>query len=273
MAYADTVESRVDIGGQSARVVVDGREGAPWVVMSHSIMTDLHVWDEQIAALRDKFRILRIDTRGHGGSGASPTPYDFPLLVQDVVKVLDHFGVKRAHFVGLSLGGMIGYGLALAYPQRVASLVISSSRADAPDAFRAGWDDRIAAVQKGGMQALAMPTVERWFTPEYLAGHPQTRERIAAMIERTVPQGFEGCARALQGLNYLPELGRINAPTLLIAGARDGTIPEDMRAIHGQIAQSRFEVIADAGHIPNVEQAAVFNRIVVPFLEQAAAVK
>jgi 3-oxoadipate enol-lactonase len=272
MPRADIVETRVNLGGLAARVVVEGKNGAPWVVLSHSIMADLHVWDEQVDVLRNKFRILRIDTRGHGGSDASPAPYDFPLLVQDVVKVLDHFSIDKAHFVGLSLGGMIGYGLALVYPERISSLIIASSRADAPDAFRTGWDERIAFVRQGGMKALAIPTVERWFTPEYLASHPETRARIAKMIEGTATAGFEGCARALQGLNYLPELRRIRVPTLLMAGARDGTIPDDMRAIHGKIGQSRFEVIADAGHIPNVEQAAAFNRIMMSFLEQVAAV-
>jgi 3-oxoadipate enol-lactonase len=265
------VESQVDVGGQKVRVLVEGKEGAPWIVMSHSIMADLHIWDAQMEALRGKFRIARMDIRGHGGSEVGSPPYDMQMLVQDVVKVFDHFGIDKAHFIGLSLGGMIGYGLALAHPERLLSVVISSSRADAPAAFRAPWDDRIALIRKDGMKALARPTVERWFSPEFLAAHPETGKRIASTIEKTPPQGFEGCARALQGLNYLGDIGRIKLPILMIAGARDATIPEDMRDIHGRIAQSRFEVIADSGHIPNVDNTAEFNRIVLQFLEQVAA--
>lgn len=265
------VETRVDVGGCKLRVLVEGKEGAPWLVLSNSIMADLHVWDAQIDALRDKFRILRFDTRGHGGSDAGTPPYDMATLVQDVVKLLDHFGVAKAHFLGLSLGGMIGYGLALAHPERLLSLIISSSRADAPAAFRSAWDDRIAAVRKDGMKALSMPTVERWFSPEFLAAHPETRARIAGMIEGTSPQGFEGCARALQGLNYLSDVGRITLPTLLIAGSRDATIPDDTRDIHGRIAGSRFEIIEGSGHIPNVDNTAQFNRIVTSFLQRMAA--
>jgi 3-oxoadipate enol-lactonase len=266
-------ESRVDVGGVSLRVLAEGKEGAPWVVMSHSIMADSHIFDEQAAALRDRFRVLRIDIRGHGDSDASPAPYDMALLVQDVVKVLDHFGIDKAHFLGLSLGGMIGFGLGLAHPQRLVSLVIASARADAPAGFVSAWDDRIALIHRGGMKALATPTIERWFMPEFLAANSAVRMRISAMIENVKPQGFEGCARALQGLNYLQDLGRIQTPTLLIAGSRDATIPDDMRVIQGKVPQSRLEIIAGSGHIPAVDNAAEFNRIAVPFLEQMAGLK
>jgi 3-oxoadipate enol-lactonase len=273
MTSTNGAATQVDLGGSTFRVAIEGKKGAPCVVLSHSIMTDLHVWDAQIEALRDRFQVLRFDTRGHGGSVANAPPYNMQTLVQDVVRILDFHHIDKAHFVGLSLGGMIGYGLALSHPDRVASLVASSSRADAPDVFRAGWDERIAAVRAGGMEALAMPTVGRWFTPEFTAAHPATCEHIAEMIKRTLVQGFEGCARALQGLDYLPEIGRIRVPALLIAGACDGTIPDDMRNIHAQIAQSRFEVIAGSGHLPNVDNAAEFNGILAGFLDQVTAAK
>lgn len=266
----DAVEARIDVGGAALRTIVEGRKDAPWLVMSHSIVTDLHVWDDQVEALRDRFHILRFETRGHGGSTASPAPYDFPLLVRDAVKVLDHYGIAKAHFMGVSLGGMIGYGLALAHPQRLASLIACSSRADAPEAFRAPWDDRIAAIKKDGMEALVKPTVDRWFAPDYQASHKERCEWIANMIRETSPVAYEGTARALQNLNYLPELGKIRVPTLLIAGARDLPIPADVATIHQMISQSQFEIVADAGHLPNVEKPAEFNRIVARFLEQLA---
>jgi len=263
-------EEKVDVGGAALRVIIEGKTGAPWLVMSHSIATDLHVWDAQVEAFRDRFRILRFDTRGHGGSDASPAPYDFPMLVQDVVKVLDHYAIDKAHFMGVSLGGMIGYGLALHHPERVASLIACSSRADAPEAFRAPWDERIAAVEKDGMEALVKPTVERWFAPEYLASHGEMRAFIEAMIRDTAPQGFAGIGRALQKLDYLPELGKIGVPTLLMAGSRDAPIPDAMQAIDKLMRQSQLAIIADAGHLPNVEKAADFNRVVAEFLAKQA---
>lgn len=262
------VEERVDVGGASLRVIIEGREGAPWLLMSHSIATDLHVWDAQVEAMRDNFRILRFDTRGHGASDASPAPYDFTLLEQDVVKLLDHYGIDKAHFMGVSLGGMIGFGLAINHSGRLASLIAVSSRADAPEAFRAPWDERIAMVQKDGMEALVKPTVERWFAPEYLASHGETRQFIETMIRTTAVEGFAGIGRALQKLDYLPGLGKISVPTLLIAGARDAPIPDAMQKIHEMIAPSHYEIVADAGHLPNVEKSAEFNAIAADFLQQ-----
>jgi 3-oxoadipate enol-lactonase len=262
-------EVRVDVGGgQTVRVLIDGKEGAPWVVMSHSILADSHIFDPQVEALAGKYRIARIDIRGHGGSDPSPPPYSMDMLVQDVLKVFDHLGIGKAHFIGVSLGGMIGYGLGSAHPERLASLVISGSRADAPETFRTTWDDRIAAVRKDGMKVLAMPTVERWFTPEFLAANPQVRQDVAQTIERTSVQGFEGCARALQALDYVGAVERIKVPTLMIAGSRDATMPDDMRAIHKKIASSRYEVIEGSGHIATLDNAAEFNRLVTQFLEQ-----
>lgn len=262
------LEERVDVGGALLRVIIEGREGAPWLVMSHSIATDLHVWDAQVEALRDQFRILRFDTRGHGASDASPAPYDFNMLEQDVVKLLDHYGIDKAHFMGVSLGGMIGFGLAINHPERLASLIAVSSRADAPEAFRAPWDERIAAVKKDGMEALVKPTVERWFSPEYLASHGEIRRFIETMIRDTAVEGFAGIGRALQKLDYLPGLANISVPTLLIAGSRDAPIPDAMRNIHEAIRQSKFEIVADAGHLPNVEKSSGFNAIVAKFLAQ-----
>ena len=267
---AASTEEKVDVGGASLRVIIEGREGAPWLLMSHSIATDLHVWDAQMESLRDHFRILRFDTRGHGASDASPAPYDFAMLERDVIKLLDHYGIDKAHFMGVSLGGMIGFGLAINHPERIASLVAVSSRADAPEAFRAPWDERIAAIQKDGMEALVKPTVERWFSAEYLASHGETRDFIATMIRDTAVEGFAGIGRALQKLDYLPGMGKITTPTLLIAGSRDMPIPEAMKNIHAMIPQSKYQIISDAGHLPNVEKSAEFNAIVAEFLTQLA---
>ena len=262
---------KVDVGGASLRCLVEGKKGAPWIVMSHSIATDLHVWDAQVESLADRYQILRFDTRGEGGSDTSPPPYDFPLLVSDVAKLFDHYRIDKACFMGVSLGGMIGYGVALAHPQRLSALIASSSRADAPEGFRTPWDDRIAAIKKaGGMEPLVQPTIDRWFPTGYLVTHPDVAKTIGAMVRETPPAGFEGIARALQGLDYLTQVAKIRVPTLLIAGAKDWTMPEDMQKIHELIAQSEYVIIPDAGHLPNVEQTARFNEAVTRFLGKVA---
>jgi 3-oxoadipate enol-lactonase len=272
-APAGTSIENVDVGGATLRVLVDGKEGAPWVVMSHSILADSRIFEDQVAALRDKFRVLRIDTRGHGGSEASAPPYDMALLVHDVVAVLDHFHVEKAHFLGLSLGGMIGYGLALAHPERVASFVSVSASAAAAENYGPVWNERIAVARKEGTKALAAPTVERWFpAPGFLAAHPDVRANVSAAVEGVSVAGFEGCARALQGLDYLKDVARIRVPVLLVAGALDLGMLAAMRDIHGKIPQSRFEVIDNSGHIPTMDNPVEFNRIVVPFLEKVVGI-
>ncbi len=259
-------DTTVEIAGTKLRVRIEGREDKPWLMMSHSIATNIEVWDEQIAALHDRFHLLRFDTRGHGGSGATAAPYSFSDLVDDAVAVLDRFGIDQAHFMGVSLGGIIGYGLALAHPHRLLSLIASSSRADAPQGFISAWDERIALVRAAGMQPLAEPTVKRWFTPAYLTAHPDVATRIAHMISTTSVEGFAGCANALQHLLYLPDLGNIRVPTLLIAGAMDGTMPGDVRDIQKKIEQSCLSIISNAGHLPNVDSPLEFNRIISGFL-------
>lgn len=258
---------KIDVGGVSLRCLVSGKKDAPWLVMSHSIATDLHVWDEQVALLADRYRILCFDTRGQGGSDTSPPPYDFPLLVRDVIRLFDHYKIDKACFMGVSLGGMIGYGVALSNPDRLSALIASSSRADAPAGFCTPWDDRIAAIRKAGsMEPLVQPTIDRWFPTGYLSTHPDVAQRIGTMVRETPTTGFEGIARALQKLDYLPHVAKIRVPTLLIAGAKDGTMPEDMRRIHEAITGSEYVIIPDAGHLPNVEQAARFNEAITRFL-------
>lgn len=262
-------EMTLEANGNTFRVRVEGRQDKPWLVLSHSIATDLHVWDRQIAALQDDFRILRFDTRGHGGSGVGDIPYSFSLLVQDVIGLLDRLGIERAHFAGVSLGGMIGYGVALAHPERLHSLIAVDSRADAPAAFQAPWDARIATAQEQGMAALEQPTLQRWFAAAYLDAHPEVAEQIGGMIRHTPVAGFEGCARALQQLDYLPQVAQIKVPVLLVSGERDGSMPDDMRQIQALIPGAEFALVPDAGHLPNVENAPAFNLVLSRFLQQA----
>ena len=155
----------VQAAGARLAFRVDGAAGKPWLLLSNSLAADLRMWDDQIGLLTRTHRVLRYDTRGHGGSEAPEGAYDFAMLVADMVAILDHVGAARADVMGLSLGGMTALGLGLGHPGRVGTLIVCDARADAPPPFVASWDDRIAAIRAGGMAAILEGTLARWFTP------------------------------------------------------------------------------------------------------------
>ena len=258
-------------GGYALNAVVEGPQEAPWLVLSNSLAADLSMWDEQAAWLARHYRLLRYDTRGHGGSDAPPGPYTIDALAGDVLALLDHVGAARASFMGLSLGGMTGLALAARHPDRIARLVCCAARADAPPAYAAGWEPRIASVATQGMAAVLSGTLDRWLSPATQAAMPGLRARLADAILRTDPAGYAGCARAIQGLDLLPDLGRIVCPTLLVAGGADAGIPLDaMHAVAAAIPGARLAVVADAAHIVNLDQTPAFDRVVADFLVPGA---
>lgn len=240
---------------------------APWVILSHSIATDSSMWDEQALALGKRFRVLRYDTRGHGGSKGPPGAYRMEDLVNDAVGLMDALSIDKAHYVGLSLGGMTAIGLALSYPQKLWGVAICDARADAPADFRAAWEERIQTAQAQGMEALVEPTVRRWFLSTSLIEKPTILNKVRAMIRRTSTTGFIGCARALQTLDYDTRIHAIRVPTLLLAGEQDGVIPELNRAMCAHISSAQQVTIPNAGHISNLEQPEAFLRTLLNFLE------
>jgi len=239
----------------------------PWLLLSHSLGTDLSLWDDQLAALASRFRVLAFDTRGHGGSSAPPGAYDFATLTADVIGLMDVLGVDRAHVVGISMGGMIAQHLALAAPARVDRLVLASTTSRYPPEAKAIWQQRIEAVGAGGLEPLVVATLERWFTPPFRAARPDVMERIGGLIRATPAAGYIGCCHAIANLATAAALPRIACPTLVIAGAEDVGTPSAMgREIAAAIPGARFESIAQASHLCNVEQAAIFNRLLLDFL-------
>ena len=257
----------VAIPGGHLATRVDGEAGKPWLVLSNSLAADHRMWDAQVPWLTGRYRVLRYDTRGHGGSDAPIGDYAFDDLVADVVAVMNHHDVARARYVGLSLGGMTGLGLALAHPERVERLVVCDARADAPPPFVKSWDDRIAAIEAGGMEVIVAGTLERWLTPAFRAREPAEAERLAAMIRATSPAGYRGCAAALKRLDYLKDLGRLTAPTLYVVGAEDSAAPEAaMRAMAEATPGGRLAVVAEAAHIANVDNPAGFRAALDGFL-------
>lgn len=241
-------------------VCVQGPAGAPAVLMTHSILSSGMMWEAQAALLAATgWRVIRADTRGHGESAAPAAPYAMRDLVADSIAVLDALKIARAHYVGLSLGGMSGLGLGIHHPERLLSLCICDARADMPPALAAPWAERIALAQSQGCAALAEPTLERWFGQPFLEAHPAVARKFRAAASATSVAGFIGCAHAIEGLDYLSSVGRINVPTTLIVGANDGPLPQAMQVLQGLIKGAVIEVVPQAGHLPNIDQPTAFN--------------
>lgn len=253
-------------------VYLQGDEEAPAVVFSHSILASSMAWDEQVALLAQRgYRTVCIDTRGHGASHANDEPCSMDDLALDTIAVLDALGIQRAHYVGLSLGGMSGVGLGLHHADRWLSLCLCAMRADAPPAVAAPWNERIAlARQHFSCAPLAAPTIERWFGASFLRANPDIATRFHGAAATTQVDGFVACARAIQGLNYLSEAHHISLPTQFIVGANDGVLPEAMRDLQHRVVGSVLDEIPDAGHLPNIDQPQAFNEVLLRHLARCA---
>jgi len=253
-------------GGLGFRCRLDGTEGAPWLVFSNSLLTSLAMWDAQVAALRGSYRILCYDQRGHGGTDVPPGPARIEQLAADAAALLEHFSVERATFVGISMGAATSLCLAGHRNSRVARAVVVDGQAKAPPAARAAWDERIVLARSNGMTALAEATVRRWFRPTFVAAGPPVLASVRSMIEATPLDGFVACARALQCYDLSDVLPRIGIPVLLLAGADDGAMPGAMRDMLPRIPGARFHEVAEAGHLPNLEQPAAFLVAITEFM-------
>lgn len=253
-------EGRTTIDGLGFRYRVDGRSGAPWLVFSNSLMTDLSLWDAQVAAFGDGFRILRYDQRGHGGTDVPPRPCTFDRLVADLLALLDRCGVAQASVVGVSMGGVTALGLAASHPDRVARVAICDCAPGSTPAGAAAWDERIAVARAGGMAALAGPTLARWFRPETVAADPPALRAVGLTIARTPLAGFERAAHALQDYDFRNLPARLRCPTAFIVGAMDAALPDTMRAMAEAAPGATFTAVPEAGHLPNVERPDIFNQ-------------
>src|SRR5262245_15486203 len=256
---------KVKANGINFNCRIDGKRGAPWVVFSNSLATNLSMWDDQAEALGDKFQILRYDQRGHGGTDAPEGRYSFDLLVADVIGLFDALEIERAHFVGLSMGGMTAVALAEKHPDRLDRIVpCDCGPASTPQSTQQ-WQERIAVARENGMEALVEPTVGRWCPPEFLAANKSAADRLREMIRTTPTAGFIGCAFALSNYDLRPGLSKINLPTQFICGGKDAALG-GTKALHAGVAGSSFVEIEGAGHISNVEQPAIFARAIKEFL-------
>ena len=259
---------QIEANGSTFNCRIDGEHG-PWVMLSHGLATDMTMWDELTAALKDRYRVLRYDARGHGASAGPAGDYSLDMLVADAVGILDAVGVAQTHFAGLSMGGMIGLGMLIHHPKRMKSAVIADSRHTTQPEFTDAWLKRADAVRKGGIETIVPSTVSRWSSAGLAERNPAAIARMEAMIRRTSANGYCGCAAALARLNYGSRLNEINIPTLVICGSEDhGAPPENTRQMHAMIKGSQFLEIKQAGHISNIEQPDVFNEAVRGFLAE-----
>jgi 3-oxoadipate enol-lactonase len=243
---------------------LSGPRDAPVLVLSHSLGTNLALWHPQRAALESRFRVLRYDIRGHGRSSVPRGPYSIEQLAGDVVALLDTTGVERAHFCGLSIGGLIGMWLGAHAPERILKLALCNTAARIGTPER--WNARMQDVWQSGVQAIAGDVVERWFTPAFREREPENVATARAMLEATSAEGYAACCAAIRDAALEPALGSIRAETLVIAGSDDpATTPADGRRLADAIARARYSELP-AAHLSNLEAPLPFNQALLGFL-------
>jgi len=239
----------------------------PWVTLAHALGASHAMWAPQVQALAVRHTVLAYDIRGHGNTGVTPGPYSLEQLADDAQALLAHLGVVRTHWVGLSLGGMVGQVLALRHPQQLDRVVLADTNAVVPPTGQAMWTERAALARREGMQALVEGTLGRWFTPAFAARDPQTLQHVGAQIAATPAEGYAACCSAICGLNTLEQLPRLTHPALVMVGEQDHATPV---ALSRQIAQAwpgaQLVVLPDAAHLSNLEQPGAFNRELLQFL-------
>ncbi|MEU6135912.1 3-oxoadipate enol-lactonase [Nocardioides sp. NPDC047086] len=245
--------------------VVSGRADGPVVVLSNSLGATQAMWDENLVELERHFRVVRYDTRGHGGSPVPPGPYTIDDLADDVVALLDRLGVERAHFVGLSLGGMTGMRLAARNPERVDRLVLLCTGAHLTPST--AWSDRAATVRAHGTKAVAEAVVARWFTPGFLDANPDVKATCEAMVAATPAEGYAGCCEVIAAMDLRDDLPAITAPTLAIAGANDpATPPPHLEQIADAVVDGSVLVVRDSAHLANAQQPGTITPAIVEHL-------
>jgi 3-oxoadipate enol-lactonase len=256
-------------GGRRIRFDIVGPAGAPVVCMCHSLSSDSGVWAEQVGPLLAQgFRVLRLDMRGHGGSDPVAADYSMSDLAGDVVRVLDALGLDQVHFVGVSIGGMIGQTLAIEHRGRLLSAMLCGTSPKAVPGGAPMWEARFAAIRAAdSVEPLADDTMVRWFTNGFRPRRPDQWRQVRETIASTTPAGYVGGARAIIDFDVLEQLPGVTTPTLVVCGDDDpGTPAEGNRRIAALIPGARYEEIANARHIPMMEHPELFNRLLTDWL-------
>ena len=261
---------KASVNGIEINYEVSGKEGAPWLVLSHSLACSVRMWDPQVEAFKDRFRILNYDMRGHGATTAPQGAYTLDMLAEDVLGLLRFLKIDKAIYCGLSIGGMIGQTIAIRQEGPFERMVLAdTTHAQNPDALRQ-WEERIAIAESKGMAALVDSTMERWFTPPFRSS--PAAKKIAALIAATPVAGYVGCGRAIMRLQTTARLKDIKLPVLAITSEQDGAAP-GTRHIGESVPGAKFVNLPQASHIANVEQPEAFNRALREFLSSPASAR
>jgi len=248
---------KINVAGIDINIECSGLENGPVVMMAHSLGCNLHMWDLQMSVLEPLYRVVRLDMRGQ--------------LADDVIGVMDHLKIDTAHWVGLSVGGMIGQSLLLRYPTRFLSAVLSDTASAQPAAAAPIWHARIQSVENDGLESIVNATMERWFTADFLAKGSLEADSVRAQLTSTSDNGYVACCHAIMNLDYIDRLSEIAVPVCLIVGAEDvATPPAGSQAMHERLPDSQLHILENASHIANVEQVESFNKALLPFLAKHA---
>ncbi|WP_454762551.1 3-oxoadipate enol-lactonase [Cupriavidus campinensis] len=261
---------RVRAGDVDLQVRIDGTDG-PWVVLAHALGANLSLWDDTARHLAPRYRIMRYDLRGHGGSDAPVGAYTMARLADDVAALMDALEIPQAHFCGVSVGGMIGQALGVRYPERLLSLTLVDTSDHTPMDAHPMWAMRIGQAEAHGMAGMVHATLERWLTPGFRAAHPDVVDTIREMLLATPEHGYVGVAQAIVAFDLSEAIARIHCPTLVVVGEKDEGSPVSMaQSIANKIHGARLEVLPDAAHLAFIEQPARFHAVFDAFLGAAA---
>jgi 3-oxoadipate enol-lactonase len=256
----------IDADGCPINVQIDGPESAPVLMLSNSLGTNLHMWDLQAKPFTQHFRLVRYDRRGHGKSGVPKGPYTMERLGRDVLAILDGLAIRKVHWCGLSMGGMVGMWLGANAPERIDKLILSNTSAYFAD--KQMWNDRLKFAREKGLDALVGPNMERWFTKDFRERAPAAVAPIAQMFVATQLEGYVACGEAVRDMDHRDLLAKITRPTLVIAGRHDpATNVEAAEFIRSRIPGAALTIL-DAAHISNVEQPHEYADAVLGFLLQ-----
>lgn len=255
----------LEANGIKINYQIDGAEGAPPLMMSNSLGTNLHMWDKQAPSLAKHYRVIRYDTRGHGKTGAPSGPYTFKQLGEDAIALMDALNLSKVRFCGLSMGGMIGMWLARNQPSRIERLVLCNTAAKfgIPEI----WNQRIATVRASGMKAITGSVIERWFTKEFREKSPKEIEPIVEMLHTTKPEGYAGNCAAIRDVDQRWPIGDIRSPTLVIGGKHDPATPFDAAELIAKRIPGAKLVGLEAAHLSNIEQPEAFTKALEDFLK------
>jgi 3-oxoadipate enol-lactonase len=254
---------KANVNGIELNYEVSGKEGAPWLVFSHSLACNVRMWDPTIAAFKDHYRILNYDMRGHGESAAPNGAYTLDMLADDVLGLMKELKIDRCKYIGLSIGGMIGQTLALRQTGKFEKMVLADTGHSQPPEAIKQWEERIKIAQAQGMKALVPSTMERWFTAAFRESAPA--KKIAGIIAATPVNGYVGCGQAIMKLNTTARLKEIKVPVLAITGESDPSAGAT-KYIGENVPGAKFVSISQAAHIANVEQPEKFNQALRDFL-------